>query len=153
MSSGCIVHPTDFSETAQAAEAQAVGLARALGAELLILHVPVEGMLYGETPFGRAELDRVYEAQRQWAQQAIHARVTAARAAGVTARGLVSSGVPAPVIVRTAETEGATMIVIGTHGRGGVARFLLGSVAERVVRTATCPVLTVRSAGTTAPSA
>ena len=145
MSVGCILHPTDFSETAQAAEAQALGLARALGAELVILHVAAEGMLYGETPFGRAELRRLYEAQREWADRMIEARVAAARAAGVTARGLVCPGAPADVIVRTAEAESAAMIVMGTHGRGTVARFLVGSVAARVVATATCPVLTVRS--------
>jgi len=114
----------------------------------VILHVTVESMLYGETPFGRAELARIYEAQCEWAQRAVEARVAAARVAGVTARGLVRTGVPADVIVRTAEEESAAMIVIGTHGRGGVARFLLGSVADRVVRTATCPVLTVRGAAT-----
>jgi nucleotide-binding universal stress UspA family protein len=146
MSATCIIHPTDFSETAQAAEAQAVSLARALGAELVILHVAVEGMLYGETPFGRAQLEGVYEAQREWTDHAMEARVAAARAAGVAARGLVRTGAPADVIVRTAEAESAAMIVIGTHGRGGVTRFLLGGVADRVVRAATCPVLTVRAA-------
>jgi nucleotide-binding universal stress UspA family protein len=144
MSAECIIHPTDFSETAQAAEAEAIRLARALNVELVILHVAVEGMLYGESPFGRDELQRVYETQRAWARDAIAARVTAARSAGVTVRGLVCSGVPTDVIVRTAEAEAAAMIVMGTHGRSGVARFLLGSVADRVVRTATCPVLTVR---------
>lgn len=153
MSTGCIIHPTDFSETAQAAEAEAIRLARALNAELVILHVAVEGMLYGESPFGRAELQRVYETQREWARDAIEARVTAARTAGVTARGLVCAGTPTDVIVRTAGAESAAMIVMGTHGRSGVARFLLGSVADRVVRTATCPVLTVRGTETVARAA
>jgi nucleotide-binding universal stress UspA family protein len=145
MSSGCILHPTDFSETAQAAEAQAVAMARALAAELVILHVSVEGILYGDPAFGRADLERVYDAQREWAQRAMDERVAAARAAGVTARGIVSPGVPAEIIVRTAEANRAAMIVMGTHGRGGLERLMLGSVADRVLRTATCPVLSVRS--------
>jgi nucleotide-binding universal stress UspA family protein len=144
MSAGCVIHPTDFSETAQAAEAQAVVMARALGAELVIVHVAVEGMLYGETPFGRAELERVYATQREWARGAVEALASAVRAAGVPARGIVRTGVPAEVIVRTAEAERAAMIVMGTHGRGGFERLLLGSVADRVLRTATCPVVTVR---------
>ena len=144
MSAGCVIHPTDFSKTAQAAEAQAVVMARALGVELVILHVAVEGMLYGETPFGRAELERVYEGQREWARGAVEARAAAARAAGVPAHGIIRTGVPAGVIVRTAEAERAAMIVMGIHGRGGFERLMLGSVTDRVLRTAACPVVTVR---------
>jgi nucleotide-binding universal stress UspA family protein len=153
MATGAVIHPTDFSETAQAAEAQAIAMARMLGAELVVLHVVVEGMLYGETPFGRAELERIYEAQREWAHRAVDERVTAARATGVAVRGIVRAGVPAEEIVRTAEAEGAAMIVMGTHGRGGVQRLMLGSVADRVLRTATCPILVVRAAGAVARAA
>jgi nucleotide-binding universal stress UspA family protein len=141
---GAVIHPTDFSDTARAAEAQAIAMARLLGAELIILHVLVEGMLYGETPFGRAELERIYDAQRDWAQRAVDERVAAARAAGVVTRGVLRAGVPADEIARTAEDEKAAMIVIGTHGRGGFQRLMLGSVADRVLRRATCPVLAVR---------
>jgi nucleotide-binding universal stress UspA family protein len=150
---GVVIHPTDFSETARAAEAQAIAMTRMLGAELVILHVVVEGMLYGETPFGRAELERIYEAQREWAHRAVDDRVSAARAAGVAVRGVVRSGVPAEEIVRAAEDEGAAMIVMGTHGRGGVQRLMVGSVVDRVLRTATCPLLLVRDAGAAARAA
>jgi nucleotide-binding universal stress UspA family protein len=147
-----ILHPTDFSETAEAAESQAIAVARALGAELVILHVAVEGMLYGETPFGRAELERLYQSQREWATRALEARVSAARAAGVPARAIVRTGVPAQTIVQTAQSEGAAMIVMGTHGRGGLDRLLLGSVTDRVLRTAGCPVLTVRGGEALTPA-
>jgi nucleotide-binding universal stress UspA family protein len=147
-----VIHPTDFSDTARAAEAQALVMARVLGAELVILHVAVEGLLYGETPFGRAEIERIYGAQREWAQRAVDERVGAARAAGVAARGVVHVGAPAEAIVRTAEAEKAVMIVMGTHGRGGFQRLMLGSVADRVLRTATCPVLVVRGAEATCAS-
>ena len=62
----------------------------------------------------------------------------------VKVRGLLVEGVPADAIVRTAKARGARMIVMGTHGRRGAARFFLGSVASRVVAAAHCPVLTVR---------
>ena len=148
-----VIHPTDFSNTAQAAEAQAVAMARMLGAELIILHVGADGMLYGETAFGAAELERIYEAQRDWAARAVDERVAAARAAGIAARGVVRVGVPADELVRTADDEKAAMIVIGTHGRGGFQRLMLGSVADRVLRRATCPVLVVRGTEAVAQAA
>jgi nucleotide-binding universal stress UspA family protein len=142
-----VIHPTDFSDTARVAEAQAIAMARMLGAELVILHVVVEGMLYGETPFGRAELERIYEAQRAWAHRAVDERVAVAREAGIAARGELRVGTPADEIVRAADEEKAAMIVLGTHGRGGVQRLMLGSVADRVLRRSVCPVLVVREGG------
>ncbi|HHO53255.1 MAG TPA: universal stress protein [Deltaproteobacteria bacterium] len=71
---------------------------------------------------------------------------------GVLTRIEVHAGVPAAVIVECAEALGASMIVMGTHGRVGLRRLFLGSVAEQVVRTAPCPVLTVRVHGEDAPT-
>jgi universal stress protein A len=141
-----ILYATDFSDSAEPAQAQAIRLARALHAELVILHVAVEVPLFGEWPFSMSEVERVYEAQKQWAAGMLEERVRAARDEGVEARTELRSGVPFEVIVDTAAELGAEMIVIGTHGRSGLQRFLLGSVAERVVRLAPCPVLTVRPA-------
>jgi nucleotide-binding universal stress UspA family protein len=70
--------------------------------------------------------------------------VAKARKAGVRARALLLEGVVADRIVRAAKGQRADVIVIGTHGRTGLARFVLGSVADRVVSQAGCPVLTVR---------
>ncbi len=67
-----------------------------------------------------------------------------ARTAGVPARSALRSGVPFKEIVAAATDERADLIVMGTHGRGGINRALLGSVADRVIRLAPCPVLTVR---------
>lgn len=66
---------------------------------------------------------------------------------GLTVRLRVEVGAPAAAILRTAEAERATLIAVGTHGRTGVARLVLGSVAEQVVRAADVPVLTLRSPG------
>jgi nucleotide-binding universal stress UspA family protein len=140
-----LLHPTDFSECAEHARDQALGLARALGAELILLHVSVEAPLYGEGLLGMAETERVYEAQRKWAETELAARAAALGQTGVAVRWLRRTGVPHEEIVEAAGDEQADMIVIGTHGRGGLNRVLLGSVADRVVRLAPCPVLTVRS--------
>jgi nucleotide-binding universal stress UspA family protein len=86
----------------------------------------------------------VFEAQRKWAEDTLAQRATALAAEGVTARGVVRVGAPWSEIVNLAREEHADMIVMGTQGRTGLDRLLLGSVAERVIRQAPCPVLTVR---------
>lgn len=139
-----IVHPTDFSDEANAAEAEAVRLVRALDGELLLVHVAVEAPLYGETMFSRDQVKRVYEEQAHWAKSRLSERTRDLTKMGVTVRWRHCVGIPHEEIVRTAQREGASYIVMGTHGRGGLGRFMLGSVADRVVRTATCPVVTVR---------
>jgi len=139
-----IIHPTDFSEEAKAAEAEAVRLARALDGEVLLLHVAVEAPLYGETVFSKDHVRRVFDEQAQWADGQLADTARDLGKIGITARWLRCTGIPYQEIVRTAQREAAAYIVMGTHGRGGLGRFMLGSVADRVVRTATCPVMTVR---------
>lgn len=139
-----ILHPTDFSECAEQARTQAIRLARALSAEVVLLHVSVETPLYAEGMMAAGTVQRIYEAQRKWAEEALEARAAETRTAGVPARWKLTAGVPFDAIVRAAEEEGADMIVMGTHGRRGLEGLLLGSVANKVVRLAGCPVLTVR---------
>jgi nucleotide-binding universal stress UspA family protein len=139
-----ILHPTDFSSCAEHAQVKAMELARALGAELVLLHVTVEGPLYREGIVDMREVQSVFESQRQWARQALEERATACRAAGVPTLARVLPGVPHEVIAATAESEAADLIVMGTRGRGGFSRWFLGSVADRVIRTAVCPVMAVR---------
>jgi nucleotide-binding universal stress UspA family protein len=86
----------------------------------------------------------VYEGARKWAGGALEDWVAKARAEGLNARATLRTGVPYQEVVALATDERADLIVIGTHGRGGIDRALLGSVADRVVRLAPCPVLTVR---------
>lgn len=139
-----IIHPTDFSDEANLAEREATRLARRLGAELVLLHVAVETPHYGEHAFGMADVKHIYEAQARWAEAQLAARAEALTKEGVPTRWQRRTGVVDELITETARTEAADYIVMGTHGRSGIARLMLGSIADRVIRTAPCPVLTVR---------
>ena len=141
-----ILHPTDFSECATQAEAVAVDLARKLDGELVLVQVLVEAPLYSEGFISRRQVQNVFDAQRKWTEQTLEARAERLRQSGIKTSWRVQAGAPFEEIIRTAEEERAGMIVMGTHGRSGLNRALLGSVAERVIRLATCPVLTVRQA-------
>lgn len=139
-----IVVATDFSDCANEALELAKRLAAAPGSELILTHVLTEVPLYGEGILNIDTARKVREGARKWAETALEELVGKARGAGLDARAALRTGVPHQEIVALAEDERADLIVIGTHGRGGIARALLGSVADRVVRLALCPVLTVR---------
>ena len=141
-----ILHPTDFSECATQAEAQAVELASNLDGELVLFQAVVEAPLYGEGFLNIRESQKVYSAQRRWAEETLEARAAQLRQAGIKVSWRLQAGVPFEEIVKAAEEEHVDLIVMGTHGRSGLNRVLLGSVAERVIRLAPCPVLTVRQA-------
>jgi nucleotide-binding universal stress UspA family protein len=140
-----ILLPTDFSEAAEPASALAIDMARDLGASLLIVSVydmPVVVGPFGEFYGGSAEyLDKL----RLDVERALGGLRERATAAGVPAETLALPGNARDVIVEAAKKHGAGLIIMGTHGRTGVRHLLLGSVAERVVRTAPCPVLVVPS--------
>lgn len=139
-----IIHPTDFSMEAAAAEGEAARLARRLGGELLLLHVSVETALYGESAFGMSDVKRVYDAQARWADDRLAERAEALTKDGIPTRWRRRIGVVHEAISATAREEAADYIVIGTHGRSGLERLMLGSIADRVIRTAPCPVVAVR---------
>jgi nucleotide-binding universal stress UspA family protein len=139
-----ILVPVDFSSASTAALATATRLARDLGAGLVLLHVTVEAPLYSEPPFSGRRIRDVYRGAAEWARRRLDELSRRARVAGLDVRTDVRAGVPHREIVARANAVRAGLIVMGTHGRGGVERSLLGSVADRVVRTAPCPVLTVR---------
>jgi nucleotide-binding universal stress UspA family protein len=139
-----IVVPTDFSACAEEAWALAQRLARVVGAELVLVHVLVETALYEETPFTMERVREVYERARRWAQESLDGWAAKAKSEGLDARVALRTGAPYEEIVALVTDERADLVVMGTHGRGGVGRMLLGSVADRVVRMAPCPVLTVR---------
>jgi nucleotide-binding universal stress UspA family protein len=138
-----ILVATDFAESAERALACAVELARIHSAELMLLHVYMELPAYPEIAAG--QVTAIYEEQRRWVEDALERRARSARASGVLARVLVRTGSPAATIAQTAAEEGADLVMVGTHGRSGIDRLLVGSVAERVVRGAPCPVLVVKT--------
>jgi nucleotide-binding universal stress UspA family protein len=142
-----IVVPTDFSDSAEEAWALAQRVAAAPGSEVVLVHVFVEPPVYGEPPLAASRTWQVFEEAREWVAAELERWAAAARAKGIAARTAMRAGSPAEEIVGLAAEERADLVVLGTHGRGGLNRALLGSVADRVVRLAPCPVLTVRRRG------
>jgi nucleotide-binding universal stress UspA family protein len=137
-----ILVPTDFSECSEAAVKYGYALAEAFGATLHLLNVvqhpySMPWAADGFTPIGDLLADWEAQAKRRLVES-----VPATAAAKTVVKTQVGS--PHPEIVRYAAQFGIDLIVLGTHGRGPISHMLLGSVAERVVRTAPCPVLTVR---------
>jgi nucleotide-binding universal stress UspA family protein len=143
-----IVCPVDFSNCAQQALKYALELATQFKAELSIVHAYEDPAAY-VTPMPMSgyvgpgaelllELRKQLEARlEEWKGQAAQA--------GVPVRGELLEGTPYRVVLDWAKEWNADLIVIGTHGHTGLAHALLGSVTERVVRMATCPVLTIRT--------
>ena len=145
-----IIYATDLSPASLAAFPHAMHLALALGAELMIFHVlpaPV-GVLMADGGYVPQETwDDVYAGLRAQADAELDRLVKEAADSGVrVTTSIVDGGTADEQIIRAARDLKAEMLVLGTHGRTGVARFFLGSVAARVVATAPCPVLTVRAA-------
>ncbi len=113
-----ILHPTDFSRCAERAQGAAIGLARVLGAEMILLHVLVETVLYGERLMRMDEAQRIYEAQRRWVTETLEARVADTRTAGVPASLRLRVGSPYEEIVRTKEVAGRVAVGPRTPERG-----------------------------------
>ncbi|MBL8792304.1 MAG: universal stress protein [Planctomycetia bacterium] len=137
-----ILHPTDFSSRAEFAFRLACSLAQDHGARLVLLHVMPTAFVYGEVGVAVGP-----ESYRDTVLEQLH-RLHAP--AGVEVEYRLEEGDPADTIVRTAEEAGCDLIVLGTHGRRGLTRLLMGSVAEQVVRRAPCPVLTAKTPAATA---
>src|SRR5262247_2028474 len=142
-----ILHPSDFSKASGPAFSKALELARANKAELVVLHVlaPPLPLLAGDGYVSMQVYEDLDKSARAHANGELAALAAKAKKAGVRAKTVLRDGVAHEQIVRAARSPRADMIVIGTQGRTGLARLFLGSVAARVVSTATCPVLTVRS--------
>jgi nucleotide-binding universal stress UspA family protein len=134
-----ILHPTDFSVHAAAALELAGALAHDYGARLTVLHVKSPPLFASgvmtpeplESPEEAAELRRRLDAVRPVDPT-------------IPVEHLMLVGDEATEIVRVAEDEGFDLIVLGTHGRSGIGRLLMGNIAEKVLRRAPCPVLTVK---------
>jgi universal stress protein A len=141
MSSRKILFPTDFSHTGDAALGLATSQARERAATLLIVHVEEPPAAYGGGEMYYGMPDPVTEDLRKMLDE-----VKPTDPAVPCERHLLT-GDPATVITKFAAEQGVELIVMGTHGRTGLMRLLMGSVAEAVVRRAPCPVLTWRQPG------
>jgi nucleotide-binding universal stress UspA family protein len=139
-----ILIPLDGSELAEKAIAHAAGLAKCTGAELELLRV---AQLYLPNYYFEAPIDAEDLIQRDRDEATAYiAKITdQLKAQGLTVTSSIGQGAVADVIVDYAESTGADLIVMSTHGRAGVQRWLLGSVADRVLHGAKAPVLLVRA--------
>ena len=138
-----ILVPSDFSKCSDAALRYGLELARRFDARLHLLHVVQDP---ATQPWAAEGLSvPLFDVVDQWqaeARQRLIASVPRPDAGRVTAVATVAT--PCQEILRYADEQAIDLIVMGTHGRGGMSHMLLGSIAERVVRRAPCPVLTVR---------
>jgi nucleotide-binding universal stress UspA family protein len=140
-----ILVATDFGEPSAAALTYGRDLARSYSAALHVLYVADNLVLRFASESSLAMLPDLQGQMEANAAERLNALVTEEDRRQLHAKAIVvASLTPAEAIVEYARSHAIDLIVIGTHGRGALGRFLLGSVAERVVRTAPCPVLTVR---------
>ena len=140
-----IMHPTDFSPASSPAYKRAVDLARDNRAELLVVHVLTPAVpIVADGYVSPQVYEDMASATRAYARKHLDDLVGKAKRAGARVKGLLLEGVPHERIAQAARSRKADMIVIGTHGRTGLAKLFLGSVASRVLAAAPCPVLTVK---------
>jgi nucleotide-binding universal stress UspA family protein len=140
-----ILFASDFSKASTKAFATAMALAKATHGDMTILHVLVPFTpLVPEHYIGGTTLDQLNADARRWGQQQLATLTGKAKKGGVRAGSLTMTGDPAEQIVRAARARRADLIVLGTHGRTGLNSFLIGSVAQRVIASAPCAVVTVR---------
>ncbi len=142
-----ILVPIDFSPYSMKALDYAADFAKPLGAELLTLFV-IEPIYYAVPDLAGAAAGAVgglIEEQKQAGKAQLQKLQARFAKKNVRLKTLLQTGTPYQAIVEAAKTLKADLVVMGTHGRTGIVHALMGSVAERVVRTAPCPVLTIRT--------
>ncbi len=140
-----ILVPIDFSTGSDTSLALATSLARDTGATLILAHVEI-------VPLSAAGGEYLYAIPEPPTEELLaKLNKVSPPDSNIPVERRLLAGDPAEAIIRLAETENVDMIVMGTHGRRGLRRVLMGSVAEVVVRTAKCPVLTVKPASHEAP--
>jgi nucleotide-binding universal stress UspA family protein len=141
-----ILVPVDLSEQSALVVDHAVALAEAYDASLDLLHVVEEAAF--PTAYGMDPLSPTHPDVQARAREALSALVDEGAETDVPIRSHILSGYAARDIVDFASEHAADLVVMATHGRTGLERFLIGSVTEKVVRSAPCPVFTVKSFGT-----
>jgi nucleotide-binding universal stress UspA family protein len=139
-----VLHATDFSKASAPAFANALEWAKRMHAELRLVHV-IPLPLVGDGYVSKDAYDGLMTAVRREAESRLAELAARARKAGVRTSAEVLTGVPHEQIVAAAKRGRADLVVVGTHGRTGFSRLVMGSVATRVIALARAPVLTVRS--------
>lgn len=141
-----ILMATDFSDFSKEALEYAVLLGRKVGGDLYLLHVFEAPFLShsGVSPGLRPEIHQWIKEVKEEERIQLDRLAEEVRKMGVKVHPILKEGPPYEEIIRTAGEIPADLIVLGTHGRTGIIHLLMGSVAERVVRRASCPVFTVR---------
>ncbi len=139
-----VLFPTDFSEGALGALPHAVDLAKNCGAKLYMLHVIYDIAIASGLYVPHVSVDEMYKELESGAAKELENFGLEERKGIKDMYYSVLRGVPYEEILKFAQEKNIDIIVLGTHGRKGLDRFLFGSTAEKVVRYATCPVLTVR---------
>lgn len=150
-----ILCPIDFSETSRHALEHAVAIAKWYESQITALHV-IHVPLFPQPPILFADVANSAmptQLERQSREEELRAWLEPAHRAGVKTDVLVDEGNAATRIVEHAQSRQADLVVMGTHGLSGFERFMLGSVAEKVLRKARCPVMTVPPASVTAAKA
>jgi nucleotide-binding universal stress UspA family protein len=137
-----IVVATDFSATADRALDLAIDMAKALAAQIAIVHVTASTVVL-PPPLELVPVPTVFPDLSRRVHEGLEARAARVREAGVGCETAALEGNDHVEIVRYAKDTGAYLVVMGTHGRSGLAHAVLGSVAERVLHRAPCPVLVV----------
>lgn len=139
-----ILFATDFSETSEHAFDYALTFARQFDARLIVMHVINEPVDLRGFYVPHISFDKIEHEIAQGAEKMMD-RFCAKKLEGMTNyEKYIVTGIPYEAVLRKAEEESVDLIVLGTHGRAGIDHFLFGSTAERVVRRAMCPVMTVR---------
>ncbi len=141
-----ILVATDFGEASEPALHEAIDLAKESAAELLIAHAYQHPSVIEAQSVAAGVYEEWDRVLRNQVEERLRPIVAQAQKEGVRAGALILAGAPDQAITAAAKENNADLVVMGTHARKGVSRFLLGSVAARVVATAPCPVLTVRAA-------
>lgn len=148
-----ILIPTDFGDAADRALTLGCELARIAGGRVFLLHVVEDIARHFGAPEYGAAIGKIQSDLEESARARIRGLLARPDLRALSVDSAVLTGPAAPAIVSVARGRKADLIVMGTHGRGKVASLLLGSVAERVVRTASCPVLVVHERPHTSPAA
>jgi nucleotide-binding universal stress UspA family protein len=138
--------PVDFSPDADWALDYAIYLGTRVGARILLIHAIYAIMVI------EVDVTPYLETLEAQARQELEARLQRVRDAGLEGEMRLAHGMPAQEIIATAAETGADLIIMGTHGRTGVQHLFIGSVAEKVVRMAPCPVLVTRRPPAATPS-